>query len=181
MSHKKDLTDQRFGRLKVIRDVGSHQKSRQWECKCDCGATVTKTACRLLSGKVQSCGCLRKDVLRQRVTLPVGEAALNHLLSGYKRGASERNHEFALDRNQFKEIVTRDCFYCGTPPARVADHGRNCNGTFLYNGIDRVDNHKGYLIENCVPCCTPCNFLKGAKDQTEFLLHLKKICDHIFQ
>jgi hypothetical protein len=29
-----------------------------------------------------------------------------------------------------------------------------------YNGIDRVDNEKGYLVENCVPCCFTCNSLK---------------------
>jgi 5-methylcytosine-specific restriction endonuclease McrA len=33
--------------------------------------------------------------------------------------------------------------------------------TFLYSGIDRKDNEKGYTEENCVPCCKRCNGIKG--------------------
>lgn len=32
---------------------------------------------------------------------------------------------------------------------------------YFYNGIDRLDNTKGYTPENSVACCKHCNSLKG--------------------
>lgn len=43
-----------------------------------------------------------------------------------------------------------------------------------YNGIDRVDPTKGYIIDNCVPCCTTCNYMKRILQRDEFLDHVKK-------
>ena len=37
----------------------------------------------------------------------------------------------------------------------------NLTGSFTFSGIDRVDGHKGYSIENCVPCCKKCNLKKN--------------------
>lgn len=44
-----------------------------------------------------------------------------------------------------------------------------------YNSIDRVDPTKGYIIDNCVPCCTTCNYMKRILQRDEFLDHVKKI------
>lgn len=57
-----NIIGQKFGKLTVIEKLGS-----KWICKCLCG-NITKTpvtAHALLSGKVQSCGCLLKDFWRQ--------------------------------------------------------------------------------------------------------------------
>lgn len=43
------------------------------------------------------------------------------------------------------------------------------------NGIDRVDSNKGYHIDNCVPCCTSCNYAKHKLSQKEFYDKIKKI------
>jgi len=63
----KDLTGQRFGRLTVIRPVKEQESKRSiiWECTCDCGNTVFLPSKRLRSGNVKSCGCYRRDVVRQ--------------------------------------------------------------------------------------------------------------------
>ena len=42
-------------------------------------------------------------------------------------------------------------------------------GDFTYNGIDRVDNTKGYQVNNCVASCFICNKAKGVMTQSEFL------------
>lgn len=59
MPKVKDLTGQRFGKLTVIKRVGS-SKSRHaiWLCKCDCGNLKTVTMDDLLRGHTSSCGCL---------------------------------------------------------------------------------------------------------------------------
>lgn len=67
MPAKIDLTNMRFGRLTVINegDPVYYGKQRQvtWNCRCDCGNTVTVSACRLRSGMTQSCGCLVHDTV----------------------------------------------------------------------------------------------------------------------
>lgn len=59
----KDLTNQRFGRLVVIRQAENAvsqngQSIVQWLCQCDCGNLKIVPARDLRSGHVRSCGCL---------------------------------------------------------------------------------------------------------------------------
>ena len=49
------------------------------------------------------------------------------------------------------------------------------NGPYVYNGVDRVDNERGYSLENCVPCCKFCNRMKRDLGKKEFLEHIKNI------
>ena len=59
---KVDITNKRFERLLVIREMGRRHSYVQWECKCDCGNLVLVTGKALRNGNTKSCGCLRKDV-----------------------------------------------------------------------------------------------------------------------
>lgn len=45
------------------------------------------------------------------------------------------------------------------------------------NGIDRVDNTRGYEKGNVVPCCGTCNLLKGARTVDEFLAQIFAIAE----
>ncbi len=57
-----DLTDMRFGRLKVIGFAGKRNSGKNyWSCICDCGNAVDVYQFNLTGGKTQSCGCLRKE------------------------------------------------------------------------------------------------------------------------
>lgn len=44
----------------------------------------------------------------------------------------------------------------------------NEHGQFLFNGIDRIDSLKGYILENVVTCCYQCNYAKSDLDIEEF-------------
>jgi len=57
-----DLTNQIFGKLKVIKIGKSRGKSSSefWLCKCDCGNEHTVSSQHLRLGQVRSCGCLNK-------------------------------------------------------------------------------------------------------------------------
>lgn len=59
----KDLTGKRFGRLLVIKRVGTNPKNRQyiWLCKCDCGNYKEALTSYLTTGDTSSCGCYRKE------------------------------------------------------------------------------------------------------------------------
>ena len=49
----------------------------------------------------------------------------------------------------------------------------NRNGSYVYSGLDRVDNSIGYILENVVPCCVTCNSMKMAMSYNEFITHLR--------
>lgn len=73
-----DLTGQRFSRLKVVRREDDRvypngSRIAQWECVCDCGNRVVKTAQSLRSGKSKSCGCLRNEIGNKDFEYSVGE------------------------------------------------------------------------------------------------------------
>lgn len=53
--------------------------------------------------------------------------------------------------------------------------GVNTNGAYTYNGIDRVDNNKGYTITNSVPCCKDCNFAKRDMTHDEFIAWVTRV------
>lgn len=42
-------------------------------------------------------------------------------------------------------------------------------------GIDRVDNSKGYILDNVVPACGTCNRMKHAREWGDVLQHFKAI------
>lgn len=60
-----DLTDQKFGRWKVIQRSGYSGNAKKpyvfWECVCDCGVVRDVQSNCLRSGASRSCGCLQLD------------------------------------------------------------------------------------------------------------------------
>lgn len=76
---------------------------------------------------------------------------------GIRLGANKgkRHYTWDLTDEYAESLVVQPCHYCG-----VLDH---CNG------IDRVDNDIGYLVSNCVPCCTICNMAKHKQSYDTFI------------
>lgn len=72
MSKLIDLTGRRFGRLLVLRREGSYiseegiHTTPTWRCRCDCGRETVVMGQLLRSGQTRSCGCLHRDVTRNR-------------------------------------------------------------------------------------------------------------------
>ena len=161
----------RFTRLVVLSYAGSKNNLATWLCKCDCGNTKQVTFSDLRRKRVQSCGCL---VLRYEK----GVAALTHLYNRYKREAKTRELTFGLSREYFKKLILNNCVYCGQMPLQEFPKQLRLNGTFLYNGIDRVDSDRGYEIDNCVSCCGGCNTAKMSFSETEFKQRIIKIYNH---
>ena len=80
---------------------------------------------------------------------------IKHSWSETKGNARRRNLEFSLPRALFDDLVTDNCFYCGAAPEPV-------------NGIDRVDNARGYVEDNVVTACRWCNRAKDVRSRSEF-------------
>ena len=67
-----DLTNQLFGRLTALRDVGQTKSGNVlWRCRCQCGNITTVAFSKLTSGHTKSCGCLQREVasLRTKIDL----------------------------------------------------------------------------------------------------------------
>lgn len=182
------IAGKRFGRLIAIRFVEYETKifpcrkiiHHIWECVCDCGKIVNKRRNSLLSGQVNSCGCLLIEFYEemkhkniQTNILPPGEAALNLYYGSYKRSAKLRQIGFYITKEQFHNMIIKDCHYCKLKPKRTFPSKKNlkrlCNGSIVVNGVDRVDYNKDYTTDNCVPCCKFCNLAKGQSSLEEFL------------
>lgn len=54
-----------------------------------------------------------------------------------------------LTREQYEDLVSKPCHYCGFKIETVI------------GGLDRLDNSKGYIFGNVVPCCFECNVARS--------------------
>lgn len=73
----------------------------------------------------------------------------------YKSNAATKKRKFGFSLFDFATIIVQPCYYCGKKDG-------------IYNGVDRLDNNKGYVKSNCVSCCKSCNFQKHAYSEKQF-------------
>lgn len=64
----KDITNQHFGRLTVLGDVGKRTKNGKvlWHCLCECGTATFVRTDHLRNSSVVSCGCLNEEKKHER-------------------------------------------------------------------------------------------------------------------
>lgn len=65
-----------------------------------------------------------------------------------------------------------ECYWCGGAVNQWSRGGKNNCGYWLDRRSNRlVGGHKAYTPDNCVPCCSPCNFAKSAMNSHVFAPH----------
>lgn len=166
---------QRFGKLVVKEQIDNHKAHRRYLCICDCGKESKITTGNLMRG-TKSCGCLIKERVSKANRGEYGKASVNHVYKAYRNSANRRELLFNLTIDEFFNISQQKCKYCNRDPFKIYKR-KISYGDFTYNGIDRVDNSEGYFIDNCVPCCFPCNKMKGTLELEEFLIQINRIYD----
>ncbi len=174
------MADQKFNRLTFISKCSVY-KEPKWHhdhgiFKCDCGKEIKIRLRSVLSGNTTSCGCYNRDQVALFTKMPFGIASSNQVLRIYKIHAKERSLSFDISKEYFMALTKKNCHYCNLPPSTKC-HPKGSNGAYIYNGIDRIDNAKGYTMENCVTCCEKCNAMKEDHSLPDFLKHIKKIYD----
>ena len=147
MSKLLDLPGQRFGRLVVIKrgEAASGSKA-QWICKCDCGKTVLVRHDHLRSGAVVSCGCWRREEIRQRhLTHDGTHTRLFRIWGGMKNRCYNPNNG-SYTRYGGRGITVCDEWLHSFVAFRdwSLAHGYTDDLS-----IDRIDNEKGYAPDNC--------------------------------
>ena len=158
-----------------------------WECRCDCGNIFTarehtlidRFGCRSCTNKKTSTEtALRKHKGITHIGLK------NRLFKDYRCGARKRNMSFVLTFDEFVSLLEQDCAYCGQSPILheyELQYMQKTVAPWAHNGIDRVDSSKGYSIDNCVPCCSKCNYAKHEMSIEEFKNWLTKIYKHLIE
>ena len=84
----------------------------------------------------------------------------------YRKNAKRANRIFSLDRRLFEDLVTDNCYYCLALPSPI-------------NGIDRVDNSRGYEVDNVVTACSKCNYTKKAMTKQGFEEWACRVADNV--
>jgi hypothetical protein len=146
MGRKVNLINQNFGRLTVIREIGTNKNRRViWECLCECGA-ITKVVGRdLRNGHTKSCGCYRAELSTKKF-----RKHGKHNSAEYNSWRLLKNRCLNPNDQRFAEYGGRgikvcdpwidsfENFYADMGPKPSPQHS-----------IDRIDVNGHYSPENC--------------------------------
>lgn len=180
---KEKFIGKKNGVLECLDVVNSEDGKRKMAiCKCyRCGnITQVRTERLLKNGKYtpQSCDKCVNDLYRETTKARYykeygceGEEyeSTHHdaeRIRSIKQGAKDRDINYALTNWEAKELLHKECYYCGKPHA---------------DGIDRIDSNGSYFFLNCVPCCSTCNIMKNKFDKNTFFEHIKLIYERHFK
>lgn len=146
MSHLIDLTGQRFGRLTVIEKVPSKTSNARWKCLCDCGKETTVLGTTLRRGESRSCGCLRSDYWREKLTT---HGKCNSRLAHIWYQMKERC--FCETNKAYENYGGRGITVCEEwlNSFEVFFDWAMANGYSDNLTIDRIDNDGNYEPGNC--------------------------------
>ena len=154
--HRHELNPgERFERLVVLhRAVTRDKRHPRWLCACDCGSTVEVPATNLLTGNTRSCGCLRREIMRERgraegVIHGQSRTTLYNVWTGMRRrciNPLDTHYRYYGGRGitVCERWQGRDGF-----PNFLADMGERPGPGYT---LDRIDNDKlldGYSPDNC--------------------------------
>ena len=121
----------------------------------------------------------------------------NQLYLRYKLNALRKGYSFTLNMKMFVNLCSKNCYYCGSVPEKnfsiytkiknmysKKEHKFNkkkMKKMYIvnFNGIDRKNNNKGYIMSNSITCCKNCNSMKSDLSLKNFKRQIKKIHKHL--
>ena len=88
--------------------------------------------------------------------------------------AKRCSREFTITFEEYFQLLSQPCYYCN----------KELVGVETGVGLDRIDNSKGYTIENVLPCCSICNQTRNKNwtvEETKIMIsavmnHRKILC-----
>ena len=141
-----DITGQRFGRLIAVK----YFKNGVWLCKCDCGNTKMVDGASLRCGKVQSCGCLHRELTIKRSTKHGGSTdRLYRIWSGMKYRCFNSKGERYKDYGGRGITVCDEWLNYEAFREWANSSGYDPNAPFGCCTLDRIDTNGNYEPSNC--------------------------------
>lgn len=144
MSKKIDLTGQRFGRLKVLYEIGPGTQGTEWVCKCDCGRMTIATTKALRAGLKKSCGCMLKEITATR-------GYKNSLTNLYSTYHNLRRACYDPASSSYSDFGAKGITFCEEWLESIA-HFKEWslnNGYSPKARLYRFDQNEGYSPDNC--------------------------------
>jgi hypothetical protein len=149
MPKLRNLAGMYFGRLFVFSHDESSKKGVRWWCICECGNKKSIASIGLLSGKIRSCGCLRRENTR-KMKLTHGHSVNKKQSPEYRSYLKARSRCHDPKDKQYKDYGARGIFMC--------DEWRNSFENFIVDmgpkpnprlTLERIDNEGPYVGWNC--------------------------------
>ena len=142
------LLGRRFGRWLVVSYGGPGERYRHmWSCRCDCGTERCVTRWRLVTGTSRSCGCLSRELSKQRESRH-GETSRHGATRIYASWKGMKDRCYRKTTREYKRYGGRGirvCLRWHTFENFLADMGRPPAG----HSIDRIDGDGNYEPGNC--------------------------------
>lgn len=148
----KDISGNKYGRLKVINLAYIKDGNSYYNCICDCGTKCIKQRRNLIDGLTRSCGCLSTEVHSQPKTHGMSKSRLYRIWQHIKGRCLNPNNDSYINYggrgificNEWKNSFEK--FY--------EDMGESYNLAVSIHGeynisINRINNDDGYYKENC--------------------------------
>ncbi len=169
-----NITGKRFERLRVMNEEPKDKHGFiRWKCYCNpdfggCGKTKIINGASLLAGHTKSCGCINREVLRNK------HKPFTWAFSTFSRTDNKLNRSHMTYEEFLKFTKTDKCHYCGDEITWKERKPQNQKGGY---NLDRIDSSKGHTKENCVVSCIVCNRMKSSLNRELFLSKCKQITD----
>ena len=137
------LAGQKFDRWTVVSIANITNGRVRWNCVCDCGNTGTVLGGNLKGGVSRSCGCLHKELTSTMMQTHgmSGSKTHNTWVSMVQRCRNPKCREYSYYGGRGITVCNRWLKFENF----LTDMGERPTGTT----IDRIDNSKGYFLENC--------------------------------
>ena len=145
MNKPLDITGKKYNRLTAIKYMGVDSLHYNvWMFKCDCGNEVVKPSCRVIKGKVKSCGCAE---IERRKNFIAKYAGIKTHGQSYSRlyGVWREMKQRCGRKNHYKNISVCDEWKNFEPFYEWAMNNGYRGGL----SIDRIDNNGNYEPSNC--------------------------------
>ena len=172
---KESLVGKTYGRLTILREYQSHcKKYVACECSCSCGGSTTKTRRHdIVSGKIQSCGCIRKEKSiefnKSRFDPnAVSKSVEYKMLERAKSRAKKNNLPFNLELNDI--IIPERC-----PLLGIKIESTEVRNSPNNPSLDKIIPEKGYIKGNVWVISNRANTLKNDASLQELELLVENL------
>lgn len=172
-----NLESKRFGRLICLKrgkdNITHYGNFVTWDCICDCGKQINILAKQLTSGMTRSCGCLRKQIVKERMFKGYKDISGKYW-SSVKRAALNRGLKFEISMEMVWTLYEKQQHKC-------ALSGIDILFDFDFNkrtaSIDRINNDLGYTLDNIQLVHKEINIMKNKFEQKKFINYCKRIAN----
>lgn len=170
-----NLENKKYGRLKVKSFAGTDAWGKsEWLCECECGKVVTVGISNLNQGHNKSCGCLRRELTGKRLWQGCGELSKD-FWSSIKRSAKSRNIDFNVTIEYAWKLFLEQNRKCKLSGLDINLYSHKRDKIRRTASLDRIDNNKGYVLDNIQWVHKHINVCKHTYGNEEFI----KICNLI--